>query len=247
MEEKVNLAIVGAFVLILGAALIGAVLWLSSGVTYRKSYDTYLIYMSESVSGLNLNAPVRYRGVEVGRVRNIVLAPDNVEQVQLTLAIASDTPVKVDTVAVLQTQGLTGIAFVELTGGSRNAPPLEAKDGEPYPVIKTGPSLMVRLDASLIDAAQTLKNAARLSEQLPQLAQRIQHSADVFDNMSNELARAGNSASTKFTTETLPEARQLMIELRDLTASLRRVSDQLEQNPSALLYGKPAAKRGPGE
>jgi len=247
MEEKVNLAVVGAFVLVLGTALIGAVLWLSSGVPYRTTHDTYLVYMKESVSGLNLNAPVRYRGVEVGRVRNIALAPGNVEQVQLTLAIASDTPVKADTIAVLQTQGLTGIAFVELTGGSRDSPPLKAKDGEDYPVINTGPSLMVRLDASLIDAAQTLKNTARLSEDLPKLVQRLHRSADIFDNMSNELARAGNSASTKFTTETLPEARQLMTELRELTASLRRVSDQLEKNPSSLLYGKPATKRGPGE
>lgn len=247
MEEKVNLAVVGAFVLILSAALIGGVLWLSSGVPYRTTHDTYHVYMKESVSGLNLNAPVRYRGVEVGRVRKIELAPGNVEQVQLTLAIASDTPVKTDTIAVLQTQGLTGIAFVDLTGGSRNAPPLQAKDGEPYPVINTGPSLMVRLDASLVDASQAIKNIARLSEDLPKLVQRLHHSADVFDNMSNELARAGNSASVKFTTETLPEARQLMLELRELTGSLRRVSDQLEQNPSSLLYGKPASKRGPGE
>ena len=54
--------------------------------SYRKGYDTYQTYMTESVSGLSLNAPVRYRGVEVGRVRRIALAPGNVEQVQLTLA-----------------------------------------------------------------------------------------------------------------------------------------------------------------
>jgi phospholipid/cholesterol/gamma-HCH transport system substrate-binding protein len=207
MEDKVNLAVVGAFVLILGTALIGAVLWLSSGQPYGSLNDIYHVYMRESVSGLNLNAPVRYRGVEVGRVRRIALAPGNVEQVQLTLAIASGTPVRTS----------------------------------------TGPSLMVRLDASLIDAARTLKNAARLSEDLPQLVRRIAHSADVFDSMSNELARAGNSASTKFTGETLPQAHQLMVELRDLTASMRRVSEQLEQNPGALLYGRPATKRGPGE
>jgi len=247
MEEKVNFAVVGVFVLLLSAAFIGAVLWLSSGVSYRTSYDIYQTYMKESVSGLNLNASVRYRGVEVGRVRKIALAPGNVEQVQLTLAIESGTPIKTDTVAILQTQGLTGIAFVELLGGSRDAPVLQAQAGQPYPVIDTGPSLMVRLDASLIDAARTLKNAARLSEELPQLTKRIQRSAEVFDNMSNELARAGTNASEKFTSETLPDVHQLITELRDMTATLRRVGSQLEQNPSILLYGKPAAKRGPGE
>ncbi len=247
MEEKVNLAVVGVFVLVLGTALIGGVLWLSSGKSYGTSYDLYQTYMRESVAGLNLNAAVRYRGVEVGRVQKIALAPGNVEQVQLTLAIESGTPIKVDTVAVLSTQGLTGIAFVDLTGGSRDAPELKAEPGAPHPVINSGPSLMVRLDASLIDASHALKNIARLSENLPRFIQRLQRSADIFDNMSNELARAGTNASVKFTGETLPEVHQLVMELRDVTASLRRIGGQLERNPSILLYGKPAEKRGPGE
>lgn len=308
MEDKVRFAAVGIFVLALSAALIGSVLWLSSGNSYRKDYDIYQTYMKESVSGLNLNAPVRYHGVEVGRVQKIALAPGNGEQVQLTLAIERGTPVKEDTVAVLQTQGLTGIAFVDLAGGSRDSPPLQKQTGEKYPVIRTGPSLMTRLDSaltalltnlnrtsenlnalldednrravkttladikvlsntlaarsaaidsSLTNAARTMENTARLSEELPQLAQRVQRSADAFDRMANEVARAGASASgvidsartdvQQFTGETLPEVHQLVTELRDLTNSLRRFSDQLEQNPSTLLYGKPAAKRGPGE
>jgi len=247
MEEKVNFAVVGVFVLVFSAALIGGVLWLSSGRSYGKSYDLYLTYMKESVAGLNLNAPVRYRGVEVGRVKKIALAPGNVERVQVTLAIESGTPVKVDTVAILSTQGVTGIAFVDLTGGSRDSSALIAEPGEEYPVIRSGPSLMVRLDASLIDVAHTFKNAALLSNELPQLIKRIQHSADVFDNMSNDLARAGTSASAKFTGETLPEVHRLIKELRDMTASLRRVGSQLEQNPSVLLYGNPPGKPGPGE
>lgn len=298
MEEKVNFAVVGAFVLALSAALIGGTLWLSSGKSYRVVYDVYQTYMHESVSGMNLNAPVRYRGVEVGRVQKIALAPGNVEQVQLTLDIERGTPVKADTVAVLQTQGLTGLAFVELMGGSRDSPALKAQPDEKYPVIRTGPSLMTRLDSAitvlltnlnrtsenlnalldednrrafkntladlkvlshtlaarsvtidstLTDAARTMKNTARLSDELPQLAQRIQRSADSFDRMSNSLSRAGANASGAFTDETLPEVRQLVTELRDLTAVLQRVSGELEQNPGVLLYGKPTAKRGPGE
>jgi phospholipid/cholesterol/gamma-HCH transport system substrate-binding protein len=247
MEEKVNFAVVGVFVLLLSTALIGGVLWLSSGRSYRTSYDIYLTYMKESVAGLNLNATVRYRGVEVGRVKNIALAPGNVEEVQVTLAIERGTPIKVDTVAILSTQGLTGIAFVDLRGGSRDSPVLEAVSGATYPVIRSGPSLMVRLDASLIDASLMLKNAASLSEELPQLIKRIQRSADIFDNMSNELARAGTNASVKFTSETLPDVHKLIEELRDMTATLQRTGYQLEQNPGILLYGKPVTKRGPGE
>lgn len=304
MEEKVNFAVIGAFVLLLGTALIGGVLWLSSGKSYSQSYATYETYMSESVSGLNINAPVRYRGVEVGRVQEIRLAPDNVEKVRLTLGIQRGTPIKSDTVALLQSNGLTGLTFVELSGGNRDSPALEKKPGDPYPVIQSGPSLIARLDSSvtallanlnrtsqninalldednrravrntlkdvetlahtlalrqgqidssLANAAKTLENTERFSRELPQLAQRIQRSSEAFDRMAGELALASrNAADTmddarQFTGETLPEAHQLVLELRELTNSLRRLSGELEQNPSALLYGNTAARRGPGE
>lgn len=278
MESKVNFAVVGAFVLILGTLLIGGVLWLSSGKSYRKDYDTYLVYMSESVSGLSLDAPVRYRGVQVGGVRRIALAPGNAEQVQLTLDIEHGTPVKQDTVATLRVQGLTGIAHVELSGDSRDAPALKAGPGEKYPVIRTGPSLMLRLDTAvtalltnlnrssesvnaLLDEEnraalrRTLVNLERLSgtlanAELPQLLKRIQHSADAFDRMANETARAGsNTASTieSVRAEALPEARQAITELRELSASLRRFSEALERNPGMLLQGRPAVPPGPGE
>ena len=315
MEEKVNFAVVGVFVLALGAALIAGILWLSSGGAYRRAYDTYQTYMSESVSGLSRDAPVRYRGVEVGRVRRMALAPAHIEQVQLTLDIERGTPVKQDTVAVLRVQGLTGIAYVELTGGRSESPRLEALPGQAYPVIRTGPSLMVRLDsaittlltnlngtseslsalldednrrefkqtladlrilsrtlaarsaaidAGLSSAARTLDHAARFTGDLPRLVERMQKSADGFDRMTGEIARAGQNASATLSgagatlegarsdlrqaaAETLPEVRLLAAELREVTASLRRFSEQLEQNPSVLLYGRPPSKLGPGE
>lgn len=308
MDAKVNFAAVGVFTLLLGAGLIAGVLWFSSGGAYRKAYDTYLTYMAESVSGLNLDAPVRYRGVEVGRVRKMALAPANVQLVQLTLNIEHGTPVKQDTVAVLRVQGLTGIAYVELSGGGPDSPALEAGPGEDYPVIRSGPSLMVRLDSaitalltnvnrtsesmnvlldadnrrvfkqalaelqvlsrtlaarsaaidsSLANTARTMDNTARLTGDLPRLVDRMQRSADGFDRMTGEIARAGSDANATLAGtradlreaagEIVPEMHLLVSELREVTGSLRRFTERLEQDPSLLLFGKPAAKRGPGE
>jgi len=142
----VNYPLVGLFVLVLGAALIAGVLWLASGGAFQKQYDLYLAIEDESVAGLNLNAPVKYNGVDVGKVREIRLDPDNPERVNLLFAIERGTPIKEDTVAVLKTQGLTGIAYVELSGGARDAPPLRATEGSDYPVIRTKPSLSARLE-----------------------------------------------------------------------------------------------------
>lgn len=308
MEAKVSFTVVGFFVLVLGAALIGAVLWLTSGKYYGRSYSTYRTYMSDSVAGLNLNAPVKYRGVDVGFVRNIVLNPANVEEVQLTLSILRGTPVKEDTIAILQSQGLTGIAYVELTAGHKDSPLLQAKPGEEFPVIKSGPSLLTRLDtavttlvanltrateslnallnednrraisltladlrilsrtlaaraptidAALANTARTTENAARFTAQLPRLLQRIERSVDALDRMSDSVARAGTNAAQlvdgtrvdlqRFTSEGLPEMRELVAELREFTSTMSRVAADLERNPSALVWGRPPAKRGPGE
>ena len=142
MEPKVNYMIVGLFVVLLGVALLGGILWLSR-TDYRGVYDRYYSYMTESVSGLSTDASVKYRGVDVGRVKEIVLDPANPEEVRLALDLVRGTPVKENTVAVLETQGLTGLTTVNLTGGTRDSPLLTAKPGETYPVIKSGPSFLL--------------------------------------------------------------------------------------------------------
>jgi len=146
MENKVNLPLVGAFVLVLAAVLLAAVLWLASGGAFKTPYDRYLAIEDESVAGLNLNAPVKYNGVDVGKVLEISLDAGNPQRVNLLFAIERGTPIKEDTVAILKTQGLTGIAYVELSGGAAASPLLRAVPPNRYPVIQTRPSLAARLE-----------------------------------------------------------------------------------------------------
>ncbi|MGE5090040.1 MAG: MlaD family protein [Candidatus Levyibacteriota bacterium] len=308
MEAKVNFTVVGIFVLALGAALIGGVLWLSSGKYYGRSYSLYRTYMTESVAGLELNSPVKYHGVDVGFVREIRLDPANAQRVELTLSILRGTPIKRDTVAVMGVQGVTGIAYVELNGGRPDSAALTAGPGEEFPVIASGASTFARLDgavtsliasmtrasdqlnvllnqdnlravastladlqqvsrtlaarsaaidAGLADLARTTRNTARASEALPALLQRIERSADSIDRMADAVAGAGTSATRtldgtradleRFTSVGLPEVRQLVNELRDVASTLQGVSVEIERNPSVLLWGRPPARRGPGE
>ena len=142
--------------LALGAALIGIVLWLASGGALQKRYDIYQAVEDESVAGLNLNAPVKYNGVDIGKVRSIELDRANPGRVVLLFAIERGTPIKEDTVAVLRTQGLTGIAYVELSGGAISSPTLQTLAGNLYPEIRTKPSLSARLENVLTDALAKL-------------------------------------------------------------------------------------------
>jgi phospholipid/cholesterol/gamma-HCH transport system substrate-binding protein len=146
MENKFSNAAIGLFVLVLGSAFIACILWLASGSLFQKKVDLYMAIEDESVAGLNLNAPVKYNGVDVGKVQQIELDHDNPQRVRLMFAIDHGTPVKQDTEAVLKTQGLTGIAYVELSGGSRASPPLTAVAPNRYPLIPTKPSLSARLE-----------------------------------------------------------------------------------------------------
>ena len=155
-----NYPLVGAFVLVLGAALVAGVLWLASGGAFKQKMDLYLAVMDESVAGLNLNAPVKYNGVDVGKVKVIQLDPTNPQRVNLLFAIKRGTPIKEDTIAVLKTQGLTGIAYVELSGGAVGSPPLGILAGNSYPVIRTKPSLSARLENVLTNVLAKLDSTS---------------------------------------------------------------------------------------
>jgi phospholipid/cholesterol/gamma-HCH transport system substrate-binding protein len=190
METKVNLALVGAFVLALGAVLLGAALWLASGGLWHKQYDTYLAVEEESVAGLNLNAPVKYNGVEIGKVSSILLDPQDPQRVNLLLSIVRGAPIKHDTVATLKAQGLTGIAYVELSGGAREALPLQTLPGARYPVISTRPSLSTRLEnvltrvLSKLDATSSNLNAILSTENQQALTAALTDMARITHTVS---------------------------------------------------------------
>ena len=173
-----NYALVGAFVLTLGAALVAGMLWLAAGGAWQKKYDTYLAVEDESVAGLNLDAPVKYNGVTVGKVQSIHLDHNNPQRVNLLFAIEVGTPIKEDTIAVLKTQGLTGIAYVELNGGTAASPPLTIQPGAHYPQIRTSPSLAARLENVLTNVLTKLDSTStNINAMLSQENQAALHSA----------------------------------------------------------------------
>jgi phospholipid/cholesterol/gamma-HCH transport system substrate-binding protein len=162
---KTNYVLTGLFVLLLTFTFIAVVLWLSAGGGGR-SYKEYLVYMRESVSGLSRDSVVKYHGVDVGRVHEIDLAAERPGEVRLLLQIEAGTPVREDTVAVLETQGLTGLAFINLAGGSADAPLLEAKPDAAHPVIRSRRSTWGRLDRAVEELVADLSDITRLMKVL---------------------------------------------------------------------------------
>lgn len=193
MESKFNYTVVGLFVIVLTAACVIIGVWLTYGLS-SQSYSIYNVNMNESVSGLSVKAPVKYNGVDVGYVSRIRLNPKNPQQVQLRLELDTQTPVTVDTTATLMTQGLTGIAYLELKNAGKDFSPLQAGPGEKYPTIKTTPSLMYRLDSAVGVLTENLNNVGNALNAFltPKNQKALRQTLANFENFSNSLSSSSD-------------------------------------------------------
>jgi phospholipid/cholesterol/gamma-HCH transport system substrate-binding protein len=249
MDRDANYIAVGAFVLLVIAMTVGFVLWYTER-DERRDYTRYEINFSGSVSGLSKGGPVRYLGVDVGRVVRIGLDPDQQERVQVVADIDASAPIDGRTLASLKLQGVTGLLFVDLER-DRNAKTLELKKGHLYPVINSVPSDFDVLLASLPDLAQrasevlnhlnelidepsiqsfhaTLSNVRRASDQLPGV---MNATATLVSDLRRASARVETTASSlgALADETRPDLNIAMRRLRDMADHLATTSERLDK------------------
>src|SRR5215471_10127978 len=160
METRAHYVAVGTFVLAVIFLAFVAILWLGR-VEFGEQAKRYYIYFGGSVAGLDKGPHVQYNGIPVGRVVDIRVDPDNLEQIQVTVEIdTSIVDIKSDARAFLETNILNGIATIQIRGGTREANELLPEAGHRYPVIKAGRSEFEEVKASLPDLVADLKEAA---------------------------------------------------------------------------------------
>lgn len=272
MDTNVNYTIVGAFMILLVSAIILAVIWLSSGFSLAQ-YTNYLVYMQESVSGLSIDSPVEYNGVNVGTVKSISLDKRDPHLVELVLNINVTTPITRGTVAILTSRGITGVAYIALKDTGTDLRPLLVTKDHPYPVIPTAPSIFTRLDIALkrlsnniqtvADSLQSLldkenlksiKNIlANLSAVTGTLSSNSEKLTTILINTSRASAQltpllsSSTATMRMIQTQTLPTTYHLLNNLDEVSRTLSQVSIQLKQNPSILIRGAAPGAPGPGE
>ena len=171
METKANYILIGAFTLVVAVGMLLFGLWMAK-YSSDRSWQTYHVVFNEPVTGLTEGGTVQYNGIGVGTVDSLTLAPQDPRLVVARIRIGTDVPVKIDTRAKLSMAGLTGSPFIQLTGGSPDAPRLVADEPDAIPVIPTEASalqniadtanrLVARLDEVLSD-----ENVARIAATL---------------------------------------------------------------------------------
>lgn len=238
METRASYFLVGVFVLTLITSLFAFVVWLSR-FELQDETTYYYVYFKGAVTGLSVGSTVRYRGVPVGTVTDISIDSENVELIQVTLAIKRDTPIKTDTIASLQLQGITGLSFVQLSGGTRETPLLEPRPGKRRATIPSRPSAIEQVFENAPELlAQIGSVAVRASEVLSPENQK--HIAAILENLTvftGALSRSSGSieAIVNDSAATFADVRRTAASLEQLAVQLTALSAELGGDAKAFF------------
>lgn len=231
METRAHYVAVGAFVLTMVVLAFAAVLWLAR-TELTTQYASYDIYFRGPVTGLRNGAVVEYSGVPVGKVTDVRIDPADVERIRVTVEIDYSVVIKEDARASVETNILSGVSYIQIVGGTKEAAVLEAKQGERYPVIRSHRSRL-----------------ASVTARAPELLEKLNDTADKLNDVLGKKNREALSASLdniRTFTQGLAARNQDIAELAEnakkATASLSDLIDAVDKSytgPDGL--GKKAA------
>ncbi len=228
METDKHYFTVGLYIIGLSLLLAGFAMWLAGS---GASDDVrYRIFFRESVSGLVQGGPVKYRGVDVGRVESITIDPRDPRRIKVDVMLGKTTPVKTDTKASLKLQGITGAVYIELTGGAPSAAWLHEVSSRDVPVI---PSEASSIAAVINQLPQVMDKLSRFADQLNKLAsdESIENLQALFRNTSQI-----SSDVSDIVDSTKQDSKRVLINMRKATRDINEVTETVKENPSALLF-----------
>jgi len=232
MYNRINYTIVGLFVVLLGIGAVLFAFWLAR-YGFEQKYDLYKVYFTESISGLSEDSPVKLHGVEVGRVKEIRIDPNDIERVEVIIAIKQGIPIKADMVAHTTMMGVTGLLSIDIEGGTNEAPTLKPKNGE-IPVIRTAPSWLnvAKKDlGGLIERLNTLSDRLTLvmsSKNIDLFSKTLEHverlSAESIDMIEEVNATAATYRKAVATFQT-----RMDVVMQKLDIIVKKGTPALEQ------------------
>jgi phospholipid/cholesterol/gamma-HCH transport system substrate-binding protein len=212
MDRDANYVAVGAFVILVIAMALSFVLWYTN-LKEKHIYLRYEIYFPGTVSGLTPGSPVRYLGVDVGRVARIMIDPQQRNRVLVIVDIEANAPIDARTRASLSLQGITGLLDIELKqdGSAMSATGGSLADGLHYPVIRSAPS----------DFDVLLSNLPALTTHLVDLVERFNQ---VFSDENVRTFKA-TLDNTRLASEQLPAT---LSEVRQMVADVRHTAQEVQ-------------------
>src|ERR1700730_33811 len=249
MDRDSNYFAVGAFVLLVTAMAVSFVLWYTDQQE-KRIYLRYEIYFPGTVSGLTPGSPVRYLGVDVGKVARIMIDPQQRNRVLVIADIESTAPIDGRTQASLSLQGITGLLFIDLQQDRKVTVAVTLPQGLNYPVIRSAPSdfdvllsNLPSLTTHLVELADrfnrafsdenvrsfsaTLENARAASERLPDTLREVQELVAPARHASQEV-RGAAAEFRAIEVHSAPDIESAIANIRHIADSLAKTSDRLE-------------------
>jgi phospholipid/cholesterol/gamma-HCH transport system substrate-binding protein len=225
METRAHYVAVGVFVLVLVTVGFVAVLWIAQ-TQLTTQYSLYDIYFRGPVSGLREGAVVEYNGVPSGRVKEIRIDPNNVEQIRVTVEIERNVVIKQNAAANLETNILSGVSYVQVAGGTQDAPVLTAEEGSRNPVIRSHRSRL-----------------ASVTARLPQILAKLDETADHLNDLLGEENRKAiheilaniRTVSADLATDTKPALTAMTSLLNDLDRTYSEPGGLREELSTGLV------------
>lgn len=248
MDRDTNYVVVGAFVLLVIGMAVSFVYWYTDQKD-KRTYHRYEIYYDGTVSGLSAGSPVRYLGVDVGKVARIMLDPKERKRVEVVADIDANAPIDARTQALLSLQGVTGLLFIDLEEDPQSHATGPLPKGARYPVIHSAPSDIAVLLRRLPDLANhaialvthmdqvfseenvrafkaTLENARIASERTPALLKEISQMVADIRRASDDVDSAAADLRS-VTDASAPDLKATLANVRRITESLSSTSDRL--------------------
>jgi phospholipid/cholesterol/gamma-HCH transport system substrate-binding protein len=250
MERDAKYATVAAFALLVIAAAF-AFVWWYSGRGDTREYGRYEIYFEGSVSGLSQGSPVRYLGVDVGRVATLAVNRDDPGRVKVVTEIDSATPLSGATRARLGLLGLTGLLYIDLQVDPDASATQALARGDEYPVIESrkgnieaflaglpdfvgkAGAVMARIETLLGDenlqaVGESLRNIRDTSAEMPQLVRGATEVATELRGTAEDLSAlaqrlSGVAASSQ------PQLEASLASLRVATEKLAKTAESLDR------------------
>jgi phospholipid/cholesterol/gamma-HCH transport system substrate-binding protein len=238
MENRAHALAAGFFVLLLGIALVAGVLWLNRDE--RVGGVPYTVTTTRAVSGLKVEAPVRYRGVDVGKVETIRFDPAEPGRVVIGITVDPATPITRSTYAQLGFQGVTGLSFVQLDDDGDAREPLKTAAGSPVRIpmrpslFDTGEGLVTAF-SEVADRMNKLLAEDNQKVLIGTLA-RLDAAAAKATKLADSLEPAAASLAPLLTDTRLAvnDARSAVKRAEDMVESMTRLATKLEERAPVL-------------
>jgi phospholipid/cholesterol/gamma-HCH transport system substrate-binding protein len=253
MKNKTPAFLLGLFVTIGVLLAAGLIIWIGASKYFQKG-KTYITFFDESVQGLQVDSSVKYRGVEVGRVHTIRVAPDY-KLVEVVMKINLEGPLQKDTISQLKAAGITGLVFIELDrrrDGDLDKSP-EITFGTEYPLIPSKPSelreLILGIDAVIVQikqidfkgiSDQTIRTGKSIEDLMssPKVKQSLVHIESIASHIDNVTERIDQISQQGKIDAVFTEAGSTLAEIKGLAAKMKEELQNMKLSETSVKTGR---------